>query len=295
MKKVKLIYWNSDNFGDVLGPFIIHHLSDVRIKMKYSSITIIEFFRILLKGLLNMRLKGMLDELYHRSYFFEKTYLTVGSIAAWGNRKSVIWGSGFMNENENFNGGQVLALRGKLSAEKIKNQIPYQITVFGDPALLLSILYNNPQTQKHFVGIIPHWKDIDSIKSTCPEQFIIDLRTKEISSVIDKIRSCKYILSSSLHGIIVAHCYNIPAIWIKEGYIDTDGFKFRDYFSSVGIRNYLPYENYKEIVSDESSVEELFSLNKEISLPQINIKIIQKSLLQSYPLPLMDKWKNIFV
>ena len=47
--KIKLIYWNSDNFGDVLGPFIINHLSNVSIKMKYSSITVFEFFKILFK------------------------------------------------------------------------------------------------------------------------------------------------------------------------------------------------------------------------------------------------------
>ena len=100
--KIKLIYWNSDNFGDVLGPFIINHLSNVSIKMKYSSITVFEFFKILFKGLLKMRFKYLLNELFHRTYFFEKTYLSVGSIASWGNSKSIIWGSGFMNENEKY-------------------------------------------------------------------------------------------------------------------------------------------------------------------------------------------------
>lgn len=70
--KIKLIYWNSDNFGDVLGPFIINHLSNVSIKMKYSSITVFEFFKILFKGLLKMRFKYLLNELFHRTYFLKK-------------------------------------------------------------------------------------------------------------------------------------------------------------------------------------------------------------------------------
>lgn len=69
--------------------------------------------------------------------------------------------------------------------------------------------------------------------------------------VIEDIVSCEYILSTSLHGIIVAHTYGVKALWIKKGNIQTDGIKFDDYFSSVQIDRYSPIENFDVVLMDK--------------------------------------------
>ena len=120
---------------------------------------------------------------------------------------------------------------------------------------------------------------------------IIDLRTTDIESVICEILSCKYILSTSLHGIIVSHAYGIPALWMEKGYIDTDGFKFNDYFSSVGISPYTAFKNYDEILSEDFNIENFFELNKECALPNVSIRDIQKSLLSVAPFKIKEKYK----
>ena len=75
------------------------------------------------------------------------------------------------------------------------------------------------------------------------------------------------IFSTSLHGLIISHAYGIPAIWIKAGNIGTDGFKFKDYFSSVNIPYYSPIK-LEEFDLNSFHITEV---NKNIILPKNDI------------------------
>lgn len=79
---------------------------------------------------------------------------------------------------------------------------------------------------------------------------MIDLKTSNIEDVLNQMLSCEQIISTSLHGVIVGHAYGIPTIWIKHNDIDTDGFKFKDYFDSVGIKLYNGFTNFDEIIEN---------------------------------------------
>jgi hypothetical protein len=51
------------------------------------------------------------------------------------------------------------------------------------------------------------------------------------------------IVSSSLHGLIIAHAYGREAAWLK--FSDRplgDDFKFRDYWASIGWPDHAPYD-----------------------------------------------------
>lgn len=112
---------------------------------------------------------------------------------------------------------------------------------------------------------------------------VIDLRTRDIKRVIIEITSCRRILSTSLHGIIVSHAYGIPALWIRHNVLHDSNLKFYDYFSSVGIKEYEGLTNIDEILSSEQSYIECFNNNKEKELPNIDIKTIQRNLLSVAP------------
>lgn len=67
------------------------------------------------------------------------------------------------------------------------------------------------------VGIVPHFVDYAFFFDNYADKYnIIDVRTNDVEGVIDQINESEYILSSSLHGIIIAHAYGIPALWIKK-------------------------------------------------------------------------------
>jgi pyruvyltransferase len=85
-----------------------------------------------------------------------------------------------------------------------------------------------------------------------PEVKIIDIE-KPINDVVDQICSCRFIASSSLHGIIMADAYKVPSAWLEfsEGVVGS-GFKFRDYFASVGRDDEMPLK-----VNDKTTIDDI--------------------------------------
>ena len=222
---------------------------------------------------------------------WEKSLMSVGSILGRGTKRTVVWGSGFMNEDESFQGGYICAVRGKYTRAKLQEQGFECPDVFGDPALLLPLIIESDMPRKG-LGIVPHWRETDDFISDYGGRYkVINLVTTDLERVVLQMTSCKRILSTSLHGIIIAHAYGIPAIWIKKGYIDTDGFKFRDYFSSVDIPIYDGFTDIDDILKDENTIRNFFACHTELSLPHKSLPEIQKSLLQSAPFELLPTYR----
>lgn len=158
-----------------------------------------------------------------------------------------------MNQNEHIRGGKILAVRGRLTNEKIINDGYKGCNVFGDPALLLPLIVKPSSEKKYNLAIIPHWREYDYFQSKYGGQYkVLDIRTTDVEYFVKELTLCKYVLSSSLHGIILSHAYNIPALWIKHGYIDTDGFKFYDYFSSVELPFYNGFDDFDQYLKNNS-------------------------------------------
>jgi len=288
MNKIKLTFWNKPNFGDVLSPYLINKLSGKKIQYKSSYTSWENAFR----NVLHYIKCGQFSKISSVTFPCEHVLLSIGSILSYSDKNAIVWGSGFMAADEPFKGGNVLAVRGKFSNEKLKKMGYKGCNVFGDPALLVPIVYPASKTSQHKIGIIPHWKEVDFFKKAYSDKYlIIDLRTTDVESVIDEIVSCQYILSTSLHGIIVSHAYGVPALWIEKGNIDTDGIKFKDYLSSVGIDLYDGFKNYEEILSESFNIEKFFEDHKEIAITKIDISKIQKSLLSVAPFNVLENYK----
>ena len=271
----------------MLSPYIVGKLSGKKVQSKsfYSGWG---GFRLLLYYILSLQFGKIKTVLF----FFEKNLLGIGSIISQGNRHSIIWGSGFLTSKQIFRGGQICAVRGKYTNALLQEQGLKGTSVLGDPALLIPILVK-PSDKKNDVAIIPHWSETDFFQREYGDKYkIIDLRTKEVEHVISEITSCRYILSTSLHGIIVAHAYGIPALWIKFSTLENDDIKFYDYFSSVDIDIYEGFKDLECIFKSEGAWRNLFQENMNKALPKVDISLIQKDLLRVAPFGIIETYKR---
>jgi pyruvyltransferase len=172
-------------------------------------------------------------------------YFVTGSVIAYAGRHSTVWGSGIINGDDSISPEATLAaVRGPLTRARALACGAACPEVYGDPALLLPRLYTPPTRRRQGVGIVPHFSDMPRLATAtwvtsggrCPaDRRLIDVQGA-VESVIDEIASCEVVASSSLHGIITAHAYGVPAAWVKFRDLPAgDDSKFHDYFLSVGI------------------------------------------------------------
>jgi pyruvyltransferase len=134
-------------------------------------------------------------------------------------------------------------VRGPRTRERLAKEGIAAPAVYGDPALLLPRFYNPDVTPTEELGIIPHYEDRqDSNVLRFREQgaFVIDIFGDELQFV-DQVKRCKRVVSSSLHGLIVADAYGIASKWISlSDRVYGGGFKFQDYYLSIGLEGESP-------------------------------------------------------
>lgn len=218
-----------------------------------------------------------------RKYSFnikrKKDILCIGSIITWMTTpRSIIWGSGvqFPDEEILYNGKvikpkKVLAVRGPLTRKYLLERNIDCPEIYGDPALLLPRYYTSRIEKKHKIGIIPHFKEkkseqVNDLIQKYGFHFIDIQNFKNWKNLIDEINSCEFILSSSLHGIIIADAYGVPNSWVEFEIQNLKRFTFMDYFLSVGKPITEPVQLSQ--ITDDS---ELVNLKNNWQPPQIDL------------------------
>ena len=239
---VNLNYWDeSENLGDVLSPIIVCYM-------------------LSLKGIdQNIIVNG-------RRHLY-----AVGSVLTAGIQDATVWGSGVLNASLTYRLEKrkldVRAVRGPLT-RAILMDYGYQVPeVYGDPALLMPEIYTpNKLEKKCKYGLVVH-KDYDTSNIYYSGNEIkelvktINICTTDYKTFIDEINSVQIIISSSLHGIILAEAYGIPAILLKP---QKDYVKYLDYYYCTGRVHFPVAETVEEAISiipsnvpDLSSITEL--------------------------------------
>jgi pyruvyltransferase len=154
-----------------------------------------------------------------------------------------VWGTGLIRGDQLIRTPQatICAVRGKLSASR---WVGATRAVLGDPAMLREKPSGCPLQWR--LGMIPHYVDFDNAGLYAFAQreddvTIIDL-CRPVDEVEARIASCEAILSSSLHGLIVADAFDIPNRWmVLSTNVVGGGFKFQDYYSVFRSADVVPY------------------------------------------------------
>lgn len=235
---MKTYYWkDKKNFGDLLTALLLHRFARLD-----SSWSIPEHAELVMVG-------SILEQIPHD----------------WS---GVIAGCGKLHENTiiNFPNAKILALRGPLTAKGVRGNI-----VLADPGLLADELVGE-QDKLYNLGIVPHWTDKSLENNPLFKKYnpkIIRV-TDDPLKVIKEIGQCKKIVSSSLHGIILADAFSIPRRiemaprMISHPHQEGGLFKWEDYSASIGMKLKigLTQEADRNIVIEKQ--HELFDLFEEI-------------------------------
>ena len=115
---------------------------------------------------------------------------------------------------------------------------------YGDPALLVPAYFAPKVSKTHTYGIVARWSETRWRDAGIgPDVKLIDLGRTDVEGVIEDMLSCRYIITGSLHALILADAYGLPSAWVMTGTAEGGEFKFFDYFTTVNkFRNAQPFD-----------------------------------------------------
>lgn len=214
-----------------------------------------------------------------------KHLYAIGSILM-GYQDAVIWGSGFGYDNSEkiyfmlnslihklCHKIDIRAVRGP-ETRRLLMKIGYSCPeVYGDPAVLLPLFYKKRPTHKISYVIIPHYSKLEKYRG---RKDILETFQPNWQTFIDALLEANLVVSSSLHGIILAEAYGIPAVMLNDT-PSSDITKYKDWYYSTERYNFIIANSLEEAIRTEPK-----PLNKNV------VNRIQTELLNAFPKDLWD-------
>lgn len=253
-EKSRIPLWWSDspypgNLGDSLNPWLIDGLTGI---------------------------PPIKEELNHPGVM-----LAIGSTAQKAGDSTIVWGSGFISKASPVNvKSQYCAVRGPLSREVVHRAHGSCPAIYGDPALFMPLIFPRLKKSTGRIGVIPHYIHENQVKNGDYLHLSVKRASKaDFRKFVDDLCECSYVFSSSLHGLIIARAYGIPArrIIFPGRRLSGDDMKFEDYYSGIGLKH----------VSDAIDLSELSNWDevrlKEYRCSDDPIPFDGSNLLSAFP------------
>lgn len=227
-------------------------------------------------------------------------YQFIGSIVNPYEKKNfsqrIVWGTGLLrplkqNTSAGFENQTFLAVRGPLTRASLLKCGINCPEVYGDPALLLPRFFDYtppPKEKRRGVGIVSAWWEH---KNPAFFNFMKKAETagacriktrgyKDWRDFIREICSSEFVISSSLHGVIVAEAYKIPCLWVifsPKQQNEDHYFKYWDFYQSIGKDVPAPL-----LVTENTTLDELREIASRWTPGEINTD----ALVAACPFPL---------
>lgn len=237
MKKLKVHYTKVDNMGDLLNELIIENL------FGYKVIQAEGRFDIDTTGI-GSGLNGLFPNKSHAEALPKRMIYSVYDRLA---QPMQIWSTGFISyptevEIPLRNNINISCVRGELTKKRLADITKKNLDNVhtADGGLLASELLKGKVVKKYSIGIIPHYKEVNEgffkqLAEKYKNSLLINLADDPLK-VIEQMASCECIISTSLHGLIVADSFGIPnKRLVYTDNLKGDGYKFNDYYSAFGL------------------------------------------------------------
>lgn len=175
-----------------------------------------------------------------RSPLRRPNLVLLGSILDWADARSIVCGAGLISAESKMSvaPAAINCVRGPLTEASLEKQGMRTTGVFGDPGILAAELFPMRGSPDTPIGIVPHYVDASApwLRS-CRDRGVLVIDTlAPLEQYFAGLQRCETILTSSLHGLIFAHSFGKPALWIEmSDRVIGRGFKFHDYYASIGV------------------------------------------------------------
>ena len=226
-----------NNFGDLIGPLVANKLLERR-KLANSNNT-------------------------------EKRLLTVGSILHFAQNNDTVWGSGVLGnasiDQYQFSNLDVRAVRGPLTRSFLQEKFSIDVPkVYGDPALLIPSLFPEIkqkalQKKRFSLTIIPHFLEFESFKHL-PN--VVNPQAS-LFKILDRIARSDLVVGSSLHAIIIAEAFGVPAQLYQSRHEHL--FKYQDYYKGTGRDEFVMANSIEEAIKQGGEPPCIFDPNPLIN------------------------------
>lgn len=216
---LKLFWWkNVPNFGDVLSRDVVAHVSGRPVDWAPMDECDIVAIGSILHFARNAHINPRAD----------------GS-------KPWIWGSGSVGPHPRdfMDNVEIALLRGPVTASIMMHRMKR----FGDPGLLAPDVYGLQAAPQDRIGFLPHISQLDdprvlALRESESALHFIDVRQGP-DVVVREIATCRHVVASSLHALIIADAMGIPNTWLD---LENQGlFKFYDYGAAIGRWMRMPH------------------------------------------------------
>lgn len=211
---------------------------------------------------------------------FNGQLFAVGSTLHYARDGDVIWGSGVngkvVQEMHSVSSLDVRAVRGPRTRQVLLEKGGCCPAVFGDPGILCSFMWPMPRTRRREgITYVPHFREALKRHSDSELQSVRVLSPfRPIVQFIEVIASSSLVLSSSLHGIVIAESYGVPAILVENQCGETH-LKYADYYEGTGREEFPVARSISEALAVDAEVPDLSGA--------------QESLLNAFPYDLLQR------
>lgn len=207
-EKGQLIRQPVNNFGDLLGPYIVTEL---------------------------LRRRGLRPD----SATASRRLLSIGSVMHYARDGDVVWGTGINGKvrRARLRGIDldIRAVRGPLTARRLRRAGHSLPSVYGDPGSLIGTLWSRDDYRRQALAtpalVVPNFNDLTSVTVDTVDAQLLDPR-RPIDHCLSAIASADLVVASSLHGLIVAEAFGVPAVRFRSA--SEPDFKYEDYYQATG-------------------------------------------------------------